>query len=75
MCLTDAPKVSDTASDTHSKQLMNVWEASSGIDMGARKTHKRFFQHLSRFLHIVAAEFSQLKLIWKQEFREQITFI
>lgn len=75
MCLIDAPKVSDTASDTHSKQLMNVWEPGNGINMRARKTCKRFFQHLSKFLHIVAAEFSQLKLIWKQEFSEQITFI
>lgn len=60
----------------HTQQaLRNVWEPGNGIDMRARKTCKRSFQHLSKFLHIVAAEFPQLKLIWKQEFREQITFM
>lgn len=50
------------------------WRPGNGIVMGARKSYKGFFWYFSKILHSVAAEFSQLKLIWQQEFTEQITF-
>lgn len=41
MCLTRAPRVSDTASDTHGKHLMNVGEPGSGIDMGGKEDSRQ----------------------------------